>query len=132
MMAAGCLAAVMAALCATVVVVSAQAPDPPFAPSTLITSATFQGPAVHWTSGQGDTWPTTMVSDDLTVGWCCDNQNSGAFSPMSLYSVQFNKQGEPAPTLISANPIPYAELCSYLGPTGTYPLINVKPGSLIG
>ena len=99
---------------------------------TCCRSATFDAETQFWAHGSGDTWPTTWAQDGRVLGWCCDNSNSGAFSPMSLYQVRMdNTSGAPDPVLVAADPIEYGRLCAPLGPTGPYPNINVKPGTLL-
>ena len=107
------------------------APTPPFAPSVDIVDVVF-GDVNYW-SGEGDTWPTATDAAGNTFGWCCDASNGGNFSPMSLWRLD----GDPAspggivPAQVAHEPIDFAHLCAYLGPTGSYPKINVKPGGMM-
>jgi hypothetical protein len=113
-------------------------PDPPLPPSSFITRVQF-GNVSFWDCGTrtdshdsdlncGDTWPSTWLADNSTVAWPCDTHGS----PMGLWRID----GDPTttglrPTPLAPAPIPYEQLCASYGKTGSFPYINVKPGSTI-
>ena len=106
----------------------APGPAPPFERSLLVLNVTF-GAVQYWEGGNnGDTWPSAWLADGSVVGWDCDAHGS----PMSLWRLD----GDPyetnlTPTLVGGlQPIDYQALCAFLGPTGSYPLINVKPAGM--
>jgi len=103
-------------------------PAPPFERSLLILNVTF-GDVQWWQGGNnGDTWPSAWLADGSVVGWDCDAHGS----PMSLWRLD----GDPyatnlTPSLVGGlQPIDYQSLCAFLGPTGSYPNINVKPAGM--
>ena len=107
----------------------APGPTPPFPQSTAITGVTFG--EVAWWSGSGDTWPTAVAADGNTYGWDCDSDNGEGFSPMSLWRIDGDPtSGALSPKSIVNNAFNYTELCAALGPTGTYPKVNIKPGGM--
>lgn len=110
-------------------------PTPPFAASAAVLSAAFVGDAVagFWPGSNGDTWPTAQLANGTLLGWDCDAHGS----PMSLWRVEGdpyaqNGSSALAPALASATlqPIDYGALCAFLGPTGSFPKINVKPAGM--
>jgi hypothetical protein len=107
----------------------APGPTPPFAQSTFILNATFDANVGFW-NGSGDTWPTTWAADGTVYGWPCDANDS----PMGLWSISgnpFDNDAPLQPAMVSQAPIDYTTLCAQYGKTGSYPYINVKPGSTI-
>ena len=114
---------------------SAPGPTPPFPPSTDIVGVVFGSPSFWPGSGDkdgenaGDTWPSAWTSDGRVLAWDCDAHGS----PMSVWDVR----GDPytgnltsVPVGSSLNPLNYTALCGYLGKTGSYPNINIKPGGM--
>ena len=103
-------------------------PAPPFERSSAVLNVSF-GATQFWEGGnQGDTWPSAQLRDGTLLGWDCDAHGS----PMSLWRLD----GDPyvtnlTPTLVGdLQAINYTTLCAYLGPTGSYPNINVKPAGM--
>ena len=113
----------------------APGPTPPFPPSADILGATFGAPS-FWPGANdrdgknaGDTWPSAWAPDGRVLAWDCDAHGS----PMSLWDVRgdpFAGNLTPVPVGPSLNPLDYTALCGYLGKTGSYPNINIKPGGM--
>lgn len=104
-------------------------PTPPFPPSTAITSVSF-GPVRYW-NGSGDTWPTAWAADGSVLGWVCDADNGGGFSPMGLWRLTGDPYSGPlAPTRVAAAPIDYVTLCAQYGKPSASAL-NVKPAGAL-
>ncbi len=120
---------------ATGVMAPSPGPTPPFPPSVDILNASFGTPSfwpgVNDKDGKnaGDTWPSLWTPDGRLLAWDCDAHGS----PMSLWEVRgdpFAGNLTPVPVGPSLNPLNYASLCGYLGKTGSYPNINIKPGGM--
>lgn len=112
---------------------TAAGPAPPFPPSVDILGAAFGAPSFWPGAGDGknagDTWPSAWAPDGRLLAWDCDAHGS----PMSLWDVRgdpFSGNLTPVPVGASLNPINYTALCGYLGKTGSYPNINVKPAGM--
>ena len=106
----------------------APGPVPPFARSADLGNASF-GSVKFCPGDNGDTWPTAWLADDSLVGWDCDAHGS----PMSLWRLDGDPRlGNLTPTLVSdLQALNYTLLCSFLGKTGSYPNINIKPGGMM-
>ena len=109
-------------------------PTPPFPVSTALGGVVFGAPQAHPKS-IGDTWPSATGADGHLYGWGCDSDAG----PMALWRIEGDAtRGEPlTPTLVSntswAEPVlDFAALCGWLGKTGTFPNINIKPGGMVG
>lgn len=102
-------------------------PTPPFPASSVLLNASFG--AVSFWNGSGDTWPSAWAADGSLYGWDCDSYGS----PMSLWRVDGDpfEPGGLNPVNRAMQAIDYEHMCAYLGPTGSYPKINVKPAGMM-
>ena len=111
----------------------APGPIPPFPPSTRLRDAVFGAPAA-WAPSIGDTWPSATAANGELYAWGCDS----AAGPMGCYRIDGDAlAGEPlTPVLVSESSwekpvLNFTALCGWLGRTGSYPYINIKPGGMM-